>query len=203
LGNWGHGTAVSALGMVVTLLAAGAWAGERRADVGVQLAFTDYSQFEDGDVGFGAGVSYRLTEWLAADGQVDYFPSDLGKGTAFSGSRLEGLFGVRLGHRFGGVQIYAAGRPGFVKFGEASEPFACILIFPQPLVCQLGGKTVFATDLGAGLELTPGERWVIRAEVGDLLVKYSGPALAKDGEVIDDHLWSHNLRLTASVGLRF
>jgi hypothetical protein len=44
---------------------------------------------------------------------------------------------------------------------------------------------------------------VVRLEAGSLLVKYPGPAIAKDFEPFEDALWSHNLRLGVSVGLRF
>jgi hypothetical protein len=174
-----------------------------RADAGILFAFIDYDQFDESDFGLGADFSYRFTDWLAADAQLSYFPSELGEPASFSGSRLMGLIGVRLGHRFGGVGVYGAVRPGFASFSEAREPRACILIYPPPLACTLGGSTVFALDLGAGLELTPGDRLVIRGEVGDLLLKYPGPGFDKDREVFEDSLWSHNLRVTASVGLRF
>jgi hypothetical protein len=178
-------------------------AAERPLELAVRGAWTDYSQFDESDLGVGGEASYRFTDWLAADAQLTFFPSDLGEPAPFSGSRLEGLFGLRLGHRFGGAGLYAAVRPGFVAFSEPSEPRACILIFPPPLACSLGGQDVFALAYGAGLELVPGERLVLRAEVGDLLLKYSGPAFDEDMEVFEESLWSHNLRATLSVGLRF
>jgi hypothetical protein len=178
-------------------------ANDRRADVSVRFALTDYSEFDESDFGIGGDVSFRFTDWLAADAQLTYFPSELGEPAPISGSRFEGLFGFRVGHQFGSAGVYGAVRPGFVSFAEPSGPRACILIYPPPLVCVVGDSTVFALNYGAGLELLPGERLVIRAEVGDLLLKYPGPAFDKDMEVFEDSLWSHNLRATASVGIRF
>jgi hypothetical protein len=178
-------------------------AAARPAELAVRGAWTDYAEFDESDFGFGGEASYRFTDWLAADAQLTFFPSDLGEPASFSGSRFEGLFGLRLGHRLGGAGLYAAVRPGFVDFSEPSDPLACILVFPPPLVCTLGGKSVFALNYGAGLEVLPGERLVVRAEVGDLMLKYPGPAFDEDMEVFEDSLWSHNLRATLSVGLRF
>ena len=194
-----------AVALAVGALTAGGslQAAERRAEVAARASFTDYSQFDESDIGFGGDFSFRLTGWLAADAQLTYSPSDLGEPASFSASRFEGLFGLRGGHRFGRAGVYAAARPGFVEFGEPSGPFACITIFPPPLECTIGGETVFALNYGAGLEFFPGDRVVIRAEVGDLLLKYSGPAFDKDMEVFEEDLWSHNLRVSASIGLRF
>ena len=192
-------------GLLAGLLAGcgAAQAGERRADVSARFAMTDFGEFDEADLGFGGGFSYRLAEWLAADAQLTFFPSDLGEPASFSASRLEGLFGVRVGHRFGGADLHVAVRPGFVSFSEPPEPRACILIYPPPLDCSVGGTSVFALGLGAGLELTPGERLVIRGEVGDLLLRYPGPARDKHLDTFEESLWSHNLRVAASLGLRF
>lgn len=177
---------------------------ERRPDVGVRFVLTDYDQFDETDAGFGGDVSYRLADWIAADAQFTFFPDELGEPAAFSGSRLEGLLGLRVGHHFGSAGVYGAVRPGLVKFSEAPAPRPCILIFPPPLECSLAeGKSVLALNYGAGFEFHPGNRAVIRAEVGDLMLRYPGPAFDKDTEVFADHLWSHNLRATASVGIRF
>lgn len=178
-------------------------AGQNRTDAGVRVVLTDYSQFDERDVGVGADVSFRLTDWLAADVQVTFFPGDLGDVVPFSGSRTEGLAGIRFGPRFGRTGIFAVVRPGLVRFAEAPDPIACIAIFPPPLVCSLAqGKTVFALNYGGGFDTVVGERMVVRMEIGDLMLKYPGPGIGRDG-VFETHLWSHNLRATASVGLGF
>jgi hypothetical protein len=185
-------------------LAAAAEPAERRADVAVRFVLTDYGQFDEKDMGVGVDLSYRFADWLAADAQLSLFPDELGEPASFSDSRIEGLFGLRAGHRFGGAGVYGAVRPGFVKFSEPSEPRPCILIFPPPLECTLaGGTSVFALNYGVGLEAFPGDRAVFRVEVGDLMLRYPGPVLADNMAVLDDHLWRHNLRATASVGIRF
>ena len=206
LGNSSGSKGGRVLVLVAGLLGLGALSepAERRADASVRFVLAHYDQFDETDAGLGADVSYRLADWIAADAQLSFFPDELGEPVAFSGSRLEGLIGLRVGHRFGNAGLYGALRPGVVKFSEAPAPRPCILIFPPPLECSLaGGKSLLALNYGAGFELHPGDRAVIRAEVGDLMIRYSGPAFDKDREIFADHLWSHNLRATASFGIRF
>lgn len=199
-GRLGRSTAV---GMGLCLLAVVSEGQGRRGDASAAFVGTRYSQFEEFDPGFGVALSYRLTGFLAADAQLAYFPKDLGP-AAFSGSRTEALLGVRIGPRLGRSGVFAAVRPGFVRFGEAPEPRPCILIYPPPLTCSLAaGDTVFALNLGAGFEAFPGEKGVLRIELGDDVLRYSGPGFDKGQRTFEDHLWSHNLRVAASVGIRF
>jgi len=180
-----------------------AGAEERAGAATVGASWTDYSQFDDTSFGLDVTMSRRITSWLAADAQLGFSPSDLGA-RAFSGSRFEGYLGLRGGPRIGAHQLFAAIRPGFVSLSEASEPIFCLAIFPPTLGCSLAdGETLFALQLGGGLELVPSESSVVRVEAGSLLLKYPGPAIAKGFEVFEDSLWSHNLRLGVSVGLRF
>jgi hypothetical protein len=196
---------VRALAIVVALLglAGLAHAGEPRADASLQLAVTHHGTFDETDVGAGAQLSYRLTSWLAADAHFNWFPGDLGT-PAFSSSRTQGLLGLRVGPHLDRGSVYAAARPGFLRFSEAPAPFPCILIYPPPLGCSLaGGTTAFAMDLAAGYQAVPGGDVVVRLEVGDGLVRYPGPALDADGEAHPGAFWKHSLRFTLSVGLRF
>jgi hypothetical protein len=181
---------------------AGAQTADHRGDVSVQVSVRSLHEFDETETGFGGRLSYRLSRWFAADGEVNFFPADVGS-PAFSGSRLEGLAGVRVGPHFGSAGVFLALRGGAVRFSEAPEPFPCIAIFPPPLVCAIGGDTVPTVQVTGGFEAFAGDRWVIRVEAGDQLLRYSGPAFTPDRDVIDEGLWSHNFKATASVGLRF
>jgi len=189
-------------GVLLAALPAGAQTSDGRGDVSVQLSVRSLHEFDETEAGFGARLSYRFGRWFAADGEVNFFPADAGS-PAFSGSRLEGLAGVRVGRRFGRTGVFLALRGGAVHFSEAPEPFHRIAIFPPPLVCAIGGDTVPSVQVTGGFEAFAGDRWVVRVEAGDQLLRYSGPAFAPDREVIDKGLWSHNFKATASVGLRF
>lgn len=178
-------------------------AQDRRGDVSVQASIRSLSEFDETEAGLGARLSYRLGRWLAVDGEANLFPADVGT-PAFSGSRLEGLAGLRVGPRLGRAGVFLGLRGGAVRFSEAPAPFPCILIFPPPLNCAIaGGDTLPAVQLTAGFEAYPSDRLVVRVEAGDQLLRYSGPAFTPDREVIDDGLWSHNFKATASLGWRF
>jgi hypothetical protein len=189
----------------VGIAAGGAAArGDERAwDASVGASGTHYDEFEDWSPGITVSLSRRLAPWLGADAQLGFSPSDLGD-AGFSASRVEGFLGLSGGPRFGRHQAYAAVRPGFVRFAEAPEPIACIAIYPPPLVCAIaGGDTVFGLQLGAGAQINPSPRSVVRVEAATLLLRYPGPASTRDRSTLDDALWIHNLRLALSVGLRF
>ena len=79
-------------GVLLVALPAGAQTSDRRGDVSVQVSVRSLHEFDETEAGFGARLSYRLSRWFAADGEVNFFPADVGS-PAFSGSRLEGLAG--------------------------------------------------------------------------------------------------------------
>jgi hypothetical protein len=196
----------SASGTVVlglVLLTGEAQGQDRRADVSLQASVRQLSEAEETEVGLGARLSYRLSRWFAADGELNVFPNDAGS-PAFSGSRLEGLAGVRAGPQLGRTGGYLALRAGAVRFSPAPEPFPCILIFPPPLNCALAaGKTVPTVQATAGFEAFLRESLVVRVEAGDQILRYPGPAFTRDREIFEDALWSHNFKATVSVGVQF
>jgi hypothetical protein len=203
---WPNTTRALVLGgvLLATAPAPANAADERRADVAVELVATRYGEFDETGVGFGLRLSYRALEWLTVDGGLVFSPGDLGGRVAFSGSQLEGLFGLRAGPRLGAASVYGTLRAGFVSFASAPEPIACIAIFPPPLACVIAeGKTALATNFGAGGEIFLGPRALVRLEVGDLLIHYPGPALTRDEAVLEDGFWRHDFRAAVSVGIRF
>jgi hypothetical protein len=189
--------------LLLLAASASAQSDDRRGDFSLQVPVRSLSEFDETEAGLGARLSYRLTGWLAVDGEGNWFPSDIGS-PSFSSSRLEGLGGVRLGPHLGRTGVFLGLRAGAVRFSEAPAPFPCILIFPPPLVCAIAaGDTLPTVQLSAGFELFPSDRLVVRLEAGDQLLRYSGPAFTADRDVIDKGRWSHNFKATASVGLRF
>ena len=116
----------------------------------------------------------------------------------------KGLFGVTVGPKFGRMGIFGRLRPGFVIFGDASRPIACIAIFPPPLSCKLAaGDTLFAVDVGGGVDVSLTPRTFVRVDAGDRIVKYPGPTFDVNRTVRSAAFFAHDFRVAAGAGLRF
>ena len=176
----------------------------RGFEIGGQIAVTTLRQFEGSDVGVGARAGWRPTGMLRVEAEVNVYPSNFPDRFPFTRSRTEGLFGVTIGPTFGRVGTFGRVRPGFVTFAEAPEPFPCLAIFPPPLSCTLGGgATLFALDIGGGVEVSATERTFFRVDAGDRAVRYPGPSFDANRRVRSDPFFSHDFRFAAGAGLRF
>jgi molybdate transport system substrate-binding protein len=177
---------------------------EDRFEIGVQIASATSSQFDRTDPGFGGRLGWRASGLFAIEAEVMLYPRDYPDDSAFSRARWEGLFGATIGPAFDRVRPFAKVRPGFVTFREAPEPFACILIFPPPLACTLGaGRTVFALDVGGGLDVFVTRKTFLRVDAGDRLVKYPGPVFDENFVARDEGFFGHDFRFAAGGGVRF
>ena len=166
---------------------------------------TFQKELDAADLGIGVRAGYLVMRLVTLEDELDFYPTDLPGRFPVSSSRFEGLFGVKIGPRYDRFSFFGKARTGFVRFGAATEPVACIAIFPPPLNCVLAeGRTVPALDLGGGIELYPSERTFARVDVSNLLLRYPGPAFTRAGDAVaDEHFWRANPRLTFSFGLRF
>ncbi len=168
---------ITGLLFALVLLPASLLAQDRPFEIGGQITFVDAGPFDDDDIGVGVRVGWRPRGLLGLEAELNVYPSDIpGEGVAFSSSRVEGLFGVTVGPQLGIVRPFARLRPGFLRYREAPEPIACILIFPAPLSCQLAaGPTLFALDIGGGVDVAIGRAMLFRVDVGDRMVRYPDP----------------------------
>jgi hypothetical protein len=184
---------------------AAAQSDERQFQVAVQFASAVSGEFDSTDVGVGGRFSWNPVALVGAEAEVAFYPGDFpGDDPAFSASRVESLFGVTVGPRLGWVRPFVRVRPGLVNFSEAPAPFPCILIFPPPLRCAMAsGETVFAFDLGGGVELFPSGRTFVRVDAGDRAVRYPAPAIDSDGTPREDAFFSHDFRFAIGGGVRF
>jgi hypothetical protein len=170
-------------------------------DAGAHVAITRSSEFDATDTGFGGRVGWRVLQAIGAEAELTFYPRGFPSSDgAFSSSRIEGLFGVTVGPRRGRVRPFGKLRPGFVAF--RGEPIVCPLIFPPLLSCALNGRTVFAFDVGGGIEVNMGTRSLVRFDASDRLLKYPGPSF-RDGRMEQDDFFGHDLRISAGAGVRF
>jgi hypothetical protein len=175
---------------------------QARFEAGAQVSFVRSDAFNQTDTGFGGRLSWYPISALGVDAELNFSPKDLGGGVPFSRSRVEGLFGVTVGPRLGRLRPFAKVRPGFVTF-RGSGPTVCILIFPPPLSCQLAaGRTMFALDIGGGVDVSVGGNGIVRLDASDRMIEYPGPALL-DGQAQQRSFFGHDIRVSAGAGLRF
>lgn len=202
-------TRISVLLSVLCLLVSSARPVAAQSDegafrLGAQLAAAVSSEFDTNDIGVGGRLAWHPTPLLGVEGELTLYPGDFPDGFPFSSSRVEGLFGATVGPRVGRLRPFAKVRPGFLTFREAPDPIACIAIFPPPLSCTLSsGRTLFALDVGGGVEWLSSGRTFVRVDAGDRVVRYPMPVIDRDGTIRDDSFFSHDFRFTIGGGLRF
>ncbi len=175
-----------------------------RFELGVHVSSAMSSQFDTTDVGLGGRFAWHPVEPVAIESEVTLYLGDFPDQRAFSRGRVEGLFGVTVGPRFGRLRPFAKLRSGFLNIREAPQPLACILIFPPPLSCELAsGRTLVAFDIGGGVEVFATQGTFVRVDAGDRLLKYPGPVFDKTFTRRDDAFFSHDFRFAAGAGLHF
>lgn len=163
--------------VALLIIPAAVQAQERRFEIGGQVVASRVDEFDDTDVGIGVRGGWRAAQLLGVEAELNVYPSGLpGTGITISRGRVESLFGITVGPQLGRLRPFARVRPGLLRYREAPQPIACILIFPPPLSCTLaGGQTLFAVDIGGGVEVAAGPRMLFRVDVGDRVVRYPEP----------------------------
>jgi hypothetical protein len=108
--------------------------------------------------GAGFNFDYNFTRTIAFDSAVNFIPGQQG-----TKPMTEGLFGVRMGHRFEHFGIYGKVRPGFIYYESA---------MPGGGARSAESLTRFAADFGGTFELYPARNSTVRFDVGTTLVRY-------------------------------
>ena len=140
--------------------------------------------------GFGGRVGYNVNSNFAVEAEVNYFPTDR---FAEGGRKVQGLFGVKAGRRFGRViGVFAKARPGFLKLGPAVTARTPAL-----------GDTRFALDLGGVVELYPSRRSIVRVDVGDTIIPLGDTPINSALRPPQSFGTTHNKQTTFGIGYRF
>ena len=192
------------IAVIVLARSAAAQTVETPFEVSGTFVVTDSGQYDTRDIGIGGRLGWRLSPVLGVEGEITYHSDPFSDAVPFKAGRIEGLFGATIGPRLGAVRPFATVRPGFVRYRAADGPIACIAIFPPPLSCTLAaGRTLFAFDVGGGVEFSSTVRTLIRATLSDRMVRYPGPAFDTNGEAHEDGFAGHDLRFALGAGFRF
>jgi Outer membrane protein beta-barrel domain len=150
-----------------------------KIEVGAQLVVTRLRDLDETNAGAGGRITYNFTDNIAIDGELTYFPQDLGSIAATSS--YQGLFGVKTGWRSEKAGIFGKIRPGFIRFDRVS-----------PLLTS----TQLAFDLGGVFELYPSRRTVVRFDIGNTIINFGS-------DLATPSFTSHNLQFGVGFGYRF
>lgn len=195
----------SAIIFAVAILFVASAAHAQSFEAGAHVAVSRWSEFEGTDVGIGGRFTWKPTTLLGVEADLTWYPAEFPPDSvAFSGSRVEGLFGVTLGPRVHGVRPFAKVAFGFLRSSEAPAPFPCIAIFPPPLGCLMGaGHTMPAIDLGGGIGIDATSRTFFRVDAGARMLQYPGPSFRSVHDIRNEDFWGTALRVTVGGGIKF
>jgi hypothetical protein len=186
----------------------GADEGTKRFEVGVQFTslFVKPSNSQGSlfsprihtEPGFGARVTFNLTESIAFEAEGNYFTRE-----QFSfpegGHMFQGQFGGKIGKRFDRWGVFGKARPGFVGFSR---------VLQHPLGVQIGPLTFVrrhypSADLGGVVEFYVSPRWMARFDVGDTIIRYGEIRFPAIPSFTVPSVTRHNLQVSSGIGFRF
>lgn len=154
--------------------------------------------------GLGGRLTFNLNNHIAIEGEGNLFPRGGESDTIGEGRKVQGLFGVKAGVRRNKYGLFAKARPGFMYFTEPT------LECPdEEGICRPSRRLRFAADLGGVVELYPSNRWLVRFDVGDTLIRFPDVrrSVSEPGfPTIRFKLpggFTHNLQFSTGVGFRF
>ena len=164
----------------------------------LHLAASQWSEFDGTDLGLGGRITWKPASLIGVDADLTWYPSDFPSEIAFSGSRVEGLFGVTVGPQINRMRPFAKAAAGFLRSSEAPQPFPCLAVFPPTLHCLMAtGHTMLAYEIGGGVEVSTTPTTFLRVDVADRMIEYPGPSFGQDAFV------GHALRFTIGGGVKF
>src|ERR1051325_2203201 len=164
------------------------------------------------EVGVGGRVTYNLTDNLAFEGEVNFFPSGSTRGFDPGGNILQGQFGVKAGKRWDKFGLFAKARPGFASFDGtfATRLSGTVTIngkqVPVYDIDHTIRATHFSMDVGGVVEVYPSRRVIVRFDAGDTMIRY-GPHDVLDFSRMPEffrapaHI-AHNFQLSSGVSFR-
>ena len=174
-------------------------------DLGAHVAGGQWSEFNGVDYGIGGRVAWKPSPIIGVQTELNWYPTEFpGEGIAFTGDRIEALVALTAGPRLGRLRPFVRAGAGFLMSSAAPQPFACITIFPPPLICLLAaGDTMPAFDLGGGVEVSTSASTFLRFDAGDRILKYPGPTFGPADEVSEKGFFGHAFKFTLGGGIRF
>ena len=164
------------------------------------------------ETGFGGRFSYNMTKYLALEAELNYFPKEddylanqFGFGIPGNGRELQALFGAKAGLRKKKVGVFGKLRPGLMRFENVTQcPGA------DHTSCGEFPKKEFALDMGGVVEFYPSRHTMVRVDIGDTIIRFSGRRMFTDPDPpVTPRPFKfgqetrHSLQLNIGFGFRF
>jgi hypothetical protein len=152
--------------------------------------------------GLGGRLAYNFTKNISLDAEGSFFP-ETHFGNQEFGQKMQGFIGVKAGVRNKWVGGFAKARPGVMWFGDFSSPGTCSgTTFGSS--CTVSHEKDFAMDLGGVIEVYPSERTIIRADVGDTIIRYASHTFGQfNNPRVLTAATKNNFQLSVGFGWRF
>src|SRR2546421_5394473 len=99
----------------------------RKVEAGILFTVINLEEVFEIPGGFGGRFTYNVNDYLALDGELNYFPKHRLRGFSFFDPRgrassdfgeMQGLAGVKSGIRIERFGLFGKARPGFIRFTD-------------------------------------------------------------------------------------
>jgi hypothetical protein len=153
------------------------------------------------DTGLGGFASFKLSDYVYADGAVTFFFDDVRFFSPYTGGRtLHALGGIKIGPRRDRYGVFLKMRAGV---NSSSSVLKTLLASEQPRV--FGRSNDFATEFGGVLERDLQRRLFLRFEASILTTFFRSLSYTFEGQpvTIDPPERNDSLQMSVGVGYRF
>jgi hypothetical protein len=178
-----------AISFAVLLLVCLHAAAQGRFEVGAHFTGLNLNSIQgEYPAGIGGRFGYNVADFLTVESEVNYFPQN----PSGNFGETQASWGVKAGHRFGRLGLFAKARPGLVHFGG---DFYRAYNHDTP--------TKFAFDMGFVLESYFGSRGTLRFDLSDVIIPFGNTPVYSATVAPRYPGNSHNPQFSIGIGIRF
>ena len=176
---------------------------QRKFEASLVVTAINLRTFDSVEPGGGIRFSYNINPFIAVEAEGNLFDFRIGDHPTDDKLGAQGLIGIKAGYRTRRVGVFAKVRPGVVNFPDLRVRQRNCFIGETCLDTGRSGNRL-AIDVGGVLEIYPTENLVVRFDVGDTMIRFSGDLITRfpTPVAIPDRI-SHNAQWSGSVGIRF
>ena len=146
--------------------------------------------------GFGGRLTVNLNRQVALDSELSFLPIRDNTDGYVARNAVQGVVGIKAGHRSERWGIYGKFRPGATHFKGLAEGVVCVTALPFSNACIPRDTTRLTIDYGGVVEIY-GKKTLLRFDVGDTVIRFG------DERAGIANFNRNNLQYSFGVGYRF